>query len=194
MHSIVARHRGRSAEQWRQHLLQSGDQVIGLAGTLALLFDLLVFDGHLVTQKFVLPFQAFDVRMLKDVCRDRSRLVATCRDLSGLFNMSRVIAFYVVATCRGMPRHVASCRDLSHLLDVGDVLHHRRRRYEVLLAVRGLDAASIKVFLYAVALDRTGRAGEAGTLVEESGVFDRDGIFAVGARRGMSRLVVGHYR
>jgi hypothetical protein len=80
--------------------LQSGDQVVGLACALALLFDLLVFDGHLSPQEFILPFKSPDVRMFEDVCRDLSRLVATCRDVSGLFNTRGVIAFCVVATCR----------------------------------------------------------------------------------------------
>jgi hypothetical protein len=80
--------------------LQTSDQVVGLAGTLALLFDLLVFDGHLSPQKSILPFEALNVRMLEDVCRDLSRLVATCRDVSGFLSMSSVIAFCVVATCR----------------------------------------------------------------------------------------------
>ena len=92
-----------------------------------------------------------------------------------------------------MPRLVATCRDLSYLLDVGDVLHHGRGRYQIFLTVGGLDAASIKVPLFAVALNGTRRAGEAGTLIEKSGFVDREGEFAVGGCRGMSGLVVAHY-
>jgi hypothetical protein len=83
--SVVARSCHRSSQQWCQHFLQAGDQVVGLAGTLGQVFDLIVFGADLAAEKFILPFEACDIAQHElVVSRDLSRLVATSRWLSWL--------------------------------------------------------------------------------------------------------------
>ena len=98
----------------------------------------------------------------------------------------------LVATGRGVSRQVGACRCLSHLLDIGDVLVHRRWRYEVLFAELGLDEAALQMAFGTVALDAAGRAGEPGTGVPLQGLVNRQGEIAVVGCRDRSRQVVGH--
>jgi hypothetical protein len=51
----------RSPEEWGQHFLQSCDEVIGLAGTLSEVFNLVVLYADLASEKFILAFEAHDI-------------------------------------------------------------------------------------------------------------------------------------
>jgi hypothetical protein len=62
-----------SAEEWRKHFLEAGDQVVGFPIALQQGFDGLVLDADLSFEKFVLAFKALDVG-----CRDWWRTVSSC--------------------------------------------------------------------------------------------------------------------
>jgi hypothetical protein len=74
----------RPTKQRRQHFLQAGDEVIGLAGALGQVFDLVVFDRHPGLEKLnfaiLLPQPFFE--LFDKLCRDRSGLVVACRTSS----------------------------------------------------------------------------------------------------------------
>ena len=63
-----------ATQQRGEHFLQAGDQVVGLAGTLGQVFDLVVLDGHLGSEKLnfaiLLPQPFF--KLFNKFCRDRS--------------------------------------------------------------------------------------------------------------------------
>ena len=52
---------GRPSKQWRQHFLQTGDEMVGLAGALGEVLDLVVFDRDLTAQELILAFDPFNV-------------------------------------------------------------------------------------------------------------------------------------
>jgi hypothetical protein len=68
----------------------------------------------------------------------------------------------------------------------------RSRRDHVFLAERGFDATTIEMAFGAIALHATRRPGKPSAIIALQRVVDRQGIFAVGARRGLSRQVAVH--
>ena len=85
-----------------------------------------------------------------------------------------------------------TCRGRANLLNVGDVLGDRVRRDQIFFTERSFDAAAIEVSLGAKALNASGGSGMAGMIVTRQGLVDRQGIFAVGGRRAVSRYVGVH--
>src|SRR5439155_12570154 len=100
------------------------------------------------------------------VCRGWSRPASGCRGSSGAR-----ISCGKVASDRS--RQVAAGRGWSYLFDIGDMLHDRCRRDQVLLAVSRLDAMAVEMAFGAIALDGTDRAGKPAALVERGGILDR---------------------
>ena len=180
MRSFVRLSRRGSPQQRRQHFLQAGDQMVGLAGALGQVLDLHVLDGDLLAQKSVLPFQPRDIaRHGIRFGRGLPRLVEACRGWS-LFRRCRS---FLLRRCRDMPRLVAAGQGLSRLLDVGDVLGDRCRRDQVLFAVGDFDAATVEMAVAAIALDCSRGARQAGALIERDSILDREGVVG----RGLSR-------
>ena len=87
--------------------------MVGLAGTLGQVFNLLVFNCDLLSQKIVFAFETDH-----EFGRDRARHVAGCRGLlSGTF-----LAIMRGDIGRDLSRLDATCRDRSHLLNIGNML------------------------------------------------------------------------
>jgi hypothetical protein len=63
-----------AAKQRSEHFLQSRDEMVGLAGALGKVFNLVILDANLLTEERVLAFEALDVGC-RDWSRDRLRLV-----------------------------------------------------------------------------------------------------------------------
>jgi hypothetical protein len=105
--------RAAAAEERRQHLLQAGDQVIGLAAALGQVFNLVVLDADLSAKELVFAFQQFD---RGGVRRDRPRQVFGCRRWSSVVGacrtlLSRLFVFVFHGDIgRGQPRLAMACR------------------------------------------------------------------------------------
>ena len=95
-------------------------------------------------------------------------------------------------TVVGMSRHVATGRGRPHLLNVGNVLGDGCRRDKKLVAERRFHAPAIEMPFGTIALNAAGGPRMASVLVANTGLFNREGEFAVGSCRDRSRLVVAH--
>src|SRR6266850_7788016 len=159
--------------------------MVGLAGALSEIFDLIVLYGDLTAQELIFAFETLDI---SSVCRDLSRQVGTCRHLLSLLIMALLLA----CIGRVMPRHVATGRCRSHFFNVADVLCDRRRRDEVLVAEGSFNAPTVEMSLRTIALNAAGCSRMAGVLVAKSGLIDCESEVAVGSCRDWSRLVDVH--
>ena len=170
--------------------------MVGLAGAFGEVFDLPVLGGVLITKVSILPFQVRDIARHHFLgSRDRLRHGCCCRRLSWLvvgcrhYRLWFNVSIFRCDICRGMPRQVATCRDKSHLIYVRDVPINRCRRNQEFFAERRLHSMRIEVALGAIPLDAPGRPREPSRLVTVERFFDRKGIVAVVACRGMPRQV-----
>jgi hypothetical protein len=184
----------------RQHFLKSTNQVIGFAGALREIFDLLILDRNFgaqkvafITQRFIFMFKyrgqcifgATNVRV-------RSRLFGLVRGVC----LRLSVLIFQGANVRVRSRLVASGRVWSHLVDVGNVSLDRVGGYQVLLPGFGFDFVAIELRERTIFLD-----GADGPRVTSRGVqlgrlLNRKGILVVrrtvAAVRVHSRLFVSH--
>jgi hypothetical protein len=58
----------RTAKQWRQHFLQTGDEMVSLSSARREVFNLLVLEADQSPEKFILAFESLDIG-----CRDELR-------------------------------------------------------------------------------------------------------------------------
>src|SRR5437870_3295597 len=112
----------RSAKQWREHLLQSSSQDIGL-------FHAFKQHGVLLTEKFVFVFKVFKIATLK-IWRVRPRLFANGRVVSRCLGLACLQRTY----SRVRSRLFASMR-LADINDLSNMSSYRCRRDEIALAI-----------------------------------------------------------
>ena len=170
--------------------MEAGDEVVRLSRSLGEVFDLIVFHSYFGAKKsykIVFLFEPL-FQLLSVLSRDLSRQVGGGRAILPLF----VVPLFVRDICRGMSRLVATSRDRSHLIDVGDVFCDRSRRDHVFFAEGRFHASAVEVSFGTISLNAARRAGKTGTGVLLQSLVNRESEIAVGARRDLSRLVVGH--
>ena len=102
-----------AAEQGREHLLQTGDEVIGFPRAFGQVLYLFIFDRKFPAQKYDLPVLLaeafFKLCGIVSPCRVMSRQVGACRR-----TRSRLAFIFPVGTgCRDRSVLVAACRTSS---------------------------------------------------------------------------------
>lgn len=201
-------------EKRREHALQTADQKIRFPAALGKLLDLRILGDGFFVKECDFPLQTRNI-FLRQVgtCRDLSRLAGNCRSrlsLGFIWFFMRDIGrdrSRLVMACRWLvwndvvglgvwdiecdwSRHVAA-RRACDFLNLRDVPRDRRRCNEIFFAEGGFLPKAIKMTLCTISLDASNGARVASVFIAKAGLFDRQGI-VVGAGRGLSRQVVVH--
>ena len=164
--------------------------MVGLAGALGQVLDLIVFDRNLGAQKrdlAVLFVESF-FELLDVLCRDRSRQVGACRCC-----LSRLIVALLLR--RQLSRLVAARRDWSRQVApprCTRCAYPPRPAKSGIFRRTSFDPAAVQMTFGAIALNAARGAGKSGPAVALKGLIDGQRKFAVGACRDRSRRVVGH--